>query len=287
MTRRRWKSDRWARAAGCVCPRAAGHDGWEFLAREPWQQPRQYERGAGYPSRSAGYRAGGAAENFETVRRIVCAAPGWRELSTVGRTVLALDETAKLIAWVVQAYGVARSGSFGLLPAVSTSSVTAVFDAMDGMFALCAPRAGGLRGDSLRALATAIDIVGNAAVAVPLYGLATVIGASGLLAKVVGVIATGQIGGAIAAVVGVCQGLRASGIVAQLRQVARELDAEDTGVAPAIPSPIFGLLPGDLPTWTQPAKYPPAPTTTDGGGGGVFLGLSGLGLGLLLLKAAL
>jgi hypothetical protein len=285
MTRRRWNAgDRWARAAGytCPCPRAAGHDGYEFLAREPWQQPRQYERAAGYPTRAAG-----AAESFETVQRIVCAAPGWRELSTLGRTVLALDETAKLIAWVVQAYGAARSASFGLLPAVSTSSVTAIFDAMDGLFAICAPRAGGLRGDSLRALATAIDIVGNAAVAVPLYGLATVIGASGLLAKVVGVIATGQIGGAIGVVVGICQGLRASGVVAQLRAVARELDAEDAGTAPAIDSPIFGLLPGQLPTWTAPVKYPPAPLPTTGGGGGVVLGLSGLGLGLLFLRGVL
>ncbi len=284
--RHRWNAgDRWARAAACACPdRAAGAGDWSFLQAEPWRNPRPRERAAGYPSRAAG-----VTENFEMVRRTICGQPGWSKAASIGRTVLALDETARLVAGIVQAYGLARSASFGILPAVSTSQIAAVFDALDGMLALCAQRAAGLRGDSLRALATAIDIVGNGAVAASLYALATVVGASGLMAKVVGVIATAQIGAAIAAVVGVCQGLRSAGVPNQLRQVARELDAQEAASIPSIPVPggTFGMLPGQLPTWEGPIKDAPAVPTTTGGGGAAIAGIGALGLGLFLLKGAL
>jgi hypothetical protein len=197
------------------------------------------------------------------------------------RNVLALDETEKLTAWVIQAYGLARSSSFGLLPAVSNSQVRAVFDSMDGLLALCDPRAAGIRGDSLRALATSLEIVGHPAAAVPLYAMATAVGASGLLIKVVGVAATAWIGGAIAAVVGVVQILLAVGIPAQLRKVASELDAEDNAPAPTIPLPDGFQLPG----WSGPIK--PAPTSPEGGGGAAIAGIGALGLGLFLLKGLL
>jgi hypothetical protein len=215
------------------------------------------------------------------VRNAICSQPGWSKAASVGRTVLALDELSRLVAAVVQAYGFARTQSFGILPAVSTSHIAALFDALDGMLALCAQRAGGLRGDSLRALATAIDVVGQGAVAASLYAVATAIGASGLLAKVVGVIATGQVGVAMGLVVGLCQGLRSAGIPAQLRQVARELDAQEAATIPGIPLPGGGYT---LPIWTGPIKDAPATAATTGGGGAAIVGVGALGLGLLLLK---
>jgi hypothetical protein len=204
---------------------------------------------------------------------------------------LSAGNAAQLTAWAMLAYGSARAASFGLLPAVSTRQVGAVFDGLEGLFSVCAPRAGGLRGDSLRALATAIEIVGSPVAAVPLYGVAAAVGGSGLLVEVVGVAVTGWIGGAMAAVVAICEVLLATGIPLQLRRVARELDAEEAASIPDIPpptiDPIFGLLPGTIGTWEGPIKTPPSSTTATGGGGAAIAGVAGIGLGLFLLKGLL
>ncbi len=284
--RRRWDpSTRWAEAAGQVSP------SWDFLDAEPYRATRtptrRFARVAGYPSRAAG-----AAQSYEAVRATICSVPLWPELSSVGRAVLNAGSLKQLTFWVHDGYSEIRGWSGGVLPAVSRGNIASVFNAMDGFFAVCAPRAGGMRGDALRVLATSIEVVGSPAAAVPLYTVATAVGASGLLIEVVGVAVTGWIGVGMAAVVGMCEVLLALGLPTELRKIADEFDAEDSATAtPTGPTPAqiqqaidLGIA---LPMPTRPGSVPVPDTTAGVGGGGALALLGGagvLGLGFLFLR---
>lgn len=232
-----------------------------------------------------GCRAAGVA-TYQAAVAAVCSAPGMADVLRLTRElvrVMPLEEAAHA------ANDMARHLGLG----VSRRELDAVFDALDGVLSMCDSRAAGWQADTLRGTAQAIDLVSGAAL--PLHAAGLAIGASGLIAEVVGVAATGVIGGVIVAVVGLCQILEATGVTDSMRAAAAELDAEEAaagkGGAPGKGGfDLRDLNPGfidhaknrgiDL---VRPRPGAPAPSSSDDGADWLaWLGLGGTVLGLIL-----
>lgn len=174
-----------------------------------------------------GNRSAGSADAYLGAVQAVCGVPGMADAMTAGRTLLKLiplREASELSVDLIEQLGLN----------VDRKPMRAVWDALEGLLAMCDPRAAGWEGDTLRVTAGAVDVVAAAGPA--LHVASAAIAGAGFLVDLVGEAVTVPLAAAISTVVAVCQVLHGTGVTDDMRAAAADLDKKTSTTTPKKPA---------------------------------------------------